>query len=349
MRLRRVVLLSLTNFFGGGEIFCLRLARLLQGRVDLSAIIHSTPLYPKLTQVIPTEMVASAEMANGVLKYQRAFGLLRRRIFRDSPSLILLNGQAEANLLPGLKLFPAASVIFRHTSLDLEPSWAKRALYRQNARLADGVVSLAPHIQKQHEPLIPRERNLLIPNWVDDTPAPERPRPGRVLRVAYAGRLVKEKGVLDLLEAAWKLPGVELTLYGDGPLLEPCQERYRNGNIRFAGFCQNLAQEYLQQDLFVLPSYSEAMPLSVLEALNAGVPCLLSDIPAHRTLSADGETALLFETGNVEGLREGLELMRDDIAERVRLGKAGREYVQSEFGEQAARSKYLELIEEFGR
>jgi glycosyltransferase involved in cell wall biosynthesis len=104
-------------------------------------------------------------------------------------------------------------------------------------------------------------------------------------RILYVGRLSYEKNIETLIKACGKLKDkcidYELLLIGDGPLKKSLKVLAKNSgvdNIKFLGFVpyNKIAGYYKSSSIFVLPSSSECSPLTILEAMAAGLPILVS-------------------------------------------------------------------------
>jgi glycosyltransferase involved in cell wall biosynthesis len=98
--------------------------------------------------------------------------------------------------------------------------------------------------------------------------------------VLYVGRLAREKGLLNLYEAARLVPDVRFVLVGDGPLRGLLERQFANVPSVFAGFLRGepLASAYASSDIFVFPSESETFGQVVLQAMASGVaPIVVRD------------------------------------------------------------------------
>ena len=95
-----------------------------------------------------------------------------------------------------------------------------------------------------------------------------------------------------------------LVVLGEGPLLSECQTITNDApNILFAGAVDNVDQYLYKSACYVSASLSEGLPNSVLEAFRAGLPAILSDIPAHRELEVLAPQAVhIFGVDNASGL-----------------------------------------------
>jgi glycosyltransferase involved in cell wall biosynthesis len=72
-----------------------------------------------------------------------------------------------------------------------------------------------------------------------------------------------------------------------------------------------------------MPSWWEGMPNSVLEAMSAGLPCILSDIPEHRNLCGPGAAAAFFDPASPAALADAIRSIGGDVGRRVAMSDAG--------------------------
>jgi glycosyltransferase involved in cell wall biosynthesis len=101
--------------------------------------------------------------------------------------------------------------------------------------------------------------------------------------------------------------------------------------VRFFGERRDVPEILAAGHVFVLASRWEGLPLTVLEAMRAGLPVVAADVGGVREAVVHGETGLLFPRGDAGALRRCLELLIASPAERVRLGAAGRARWEKEF------------------
>jgi len=121
--------------------------------------------------------------------------------------------------------------------------------------------------------------------------------------VVFTGRLIKAKGLLELLEA-WPLllrevPRAHLVLVGDGTDREALRARARAlgvaERVHLAGWVEDVVPFLWAADAFALPSHTEGMPNGLLEAMATGLPCVATSVAAVPDVLRDGgEPALWF-------------------------------------------------------
>ncbi|WP_144523653.1 teichuronic acid biosynthesis protein TuaC [Bacillus pumilus] len=124
--------------------------------------------------------------------------------------------------------------------------------------------------------------------------------------VVFVGRLVKEKGLLELADAVSSIDGVKAVFVGKGPLAKELKER-AGASILLPGQVPNdQVKDYLiAADLFALPSYSEGMPTVVLEALALKVPVIATRVGGLPTLFSSYQH-LLVDPHSVNQLKEAI-------------------------------------------
>ncbi|WP_119065818.1 glycosyltransferase family 4 protein [Aggregatilinea lenta] len=177
---------------------------------------------------------------------------------------------------------------------------------------------------------VPAGRVTIIPNYMlTDVFAPTRTSYSGYRKILYVGRLQAEKNLPGLFEAARGLD-VELTLIGRGVQADELKALAESYALT-VNFVENVPNEQLpgwmnEADLFVLLSFSEGHPKSLLEAMSCGTPVLGADSPGIRDLIRHRETGYLCGT-EPEAIRAALLDVLGDVALRERMGRGARQYV----------------------
>jgi glycosyltransferase involved in cell wall biosynthesis len=194
------------------------------------------------------------------------------------------------------------------------------------------------------------DRTVVIPNAVDVARAPRSQPAGRERPlIVSVGRLKAPKDFPTLVRALGKLtPGsFDALIVGDGPdrgrLEEQIDELGLSDSVHLAGERLDVPELLAAADVFVLSSRSEGMPVSVLEAMAAGLPIVASRVGGVPEQIADGETGLLVEPRDADELAAALTRLTQDADLRIRLGAAARTRAEQAFDLEPFRRAHVEL------
>ena len=201
---------------------------------------------------------------------------------------------------------------------------------RWTLQLPELVVVLASVELAAYRQFVPRQAVLKVPNGIDCRPFARVPtvrsRSDYPLRLVYIGRLAREKGLYELLQAL-RLAlhvGVDarLTVAGDGPEAEALK-RHASGlgiasRVSFAGpvFGEQKVRLLGTADVAALPSYAEGLPYALLEAMAAGIPVLATPVGAIPDVATDGMHGYLVRPRDTTAIAEAIARF---AADRERL------------------------------
>lgn len=160
-------------------------------------------------------------------------------------------------------------------------------------------------------------------------------------KLLYVGRLAAGKGLPMLFESLVALksshPNCRLTVVGDGPdrgnLEALVDELALRDRVTFVGYqSQSDVRKYLRQvDIFILPSFSEGVPVVLMEAMAAGVPVIATRVGGIGELVDEGVNGYLAIPGDSQSLTQHLDTLLSDPQRRAEFGANGREKVAQEF------------------
>jgi glycosyltransferase involved in cell wall biosynthesis len=195
------------------------------------------------------------------------------------------------------------------------------------------------------------ERQLVhVPNFVDFARIEPSSRTGGYF--LYAGRLSREKGVDTLLRAVSRRPELALRVVGDGGETLRLKEEYGHlEHVRFLGWRDRdqLAELFAGAIAVVLPSeWYENFPLVILEAYAHGKPVVASRLGALPENVREGETGLLFDPGDAEGLEARLTELAGSTNRALDMGRNGRAWVERDFGPDSHLERLEKLYAEVG-
>jgi len=244
---------------------------------------------------------------------------------------------------------------------DLQPRY--RQLARLTDSLAHGIVvnceAMRVHMIED-EGARPELLHVCL-NWIDIQHyrpfPPLRPAPvaDASLVIAVVCALRPEKGLLTLIDAFAEVraaaPGLKLLLVGDGPMLPALEERAREHGLGPQCVFQpgvGDVREWLREiDIFVLPSLSEALSNSLLEAMASGCTVVASRVGGNPELVLDGKTGLLFTPGDAEDLARQLRSLIGSESLRKHLRDSGLAFVRENFNRDASVQRIQELYRSF--
>ncbi len=177
---------------------------------------------------------------------------------------------------------------------------------------------------------------ISIWNGIPDHPARARLDRDGDLSCTMVARFTDFKDHALLLRAFSEISGeTRLLLVGDGGTLASVKKLAEQLGIRerveFAGARSDVPELLAQTDVFVLASKQETLPISILEAMRAGLPVIASDVGGISEEVIDGETGLLVPPGSVEALSGALKLLLSDKRLRRCMGRAGRKRFEKLF------------------
>jgi len=149
----------------------------------------------------------------------------------------------------------------------------------------------------------------VIPNFIDKKhilKSKKEIRQSKSLNLIYVGRLTKTKGFHDLITVMKQLDNnFKLTVIGEGPLED---EAKKLSNIKLIGKVPNekIFDYHDQNHIFILPSYTEVFPLTILEAMSRGLAILTTKIPGIDEIIRNRQNGFLFSPGDVDKLKQFL-------------------------------------------
>ena len=177
-------------------------------------------------------------------------------------------------------------------------------------------------------------------------------------RYVFVGRIVGDKGINELVEAFVRLnkefPATQLTLVGkyeanldpirpetlkliaDNPCIDACGPKYGD----------NLLVEYMKSDCFVMPSYREGFPNTVMEAGAMGLPSVVTDINGSREIIIHGENGLIVPSKDANALYDAMKCILIDKSVREIMASNARHLINSRFEKNFVQDCLMSYYEE---
>ncbi|UCF05946.1 MAG: glycosyltransferase [bacterium] len=287
---------------------------------------------------------------------------------RLEPAILHMNlpGPFDAQFSLAAPLARCAGVrrIVTTEHLAMVPTFTKARLLKSfGTRWVDRVITVSEdnrtHLTDIHR--VPRGKIRVVHNGIPDPgevpPAGLREQlsldPGVHVLIVVAA-LCERKGHPTLFEAMTQLPAhVHLVAVGEGE----AGNEYRRvaaalglaGRVHFLGQRNDVPALLAEADMLVVPSLIEATPYVIIEAMAAGLPVVASRIYGIPELVSDGVSGMLVSPGDPDKLACALSVLLDDAGACARMGAAGRQRFERDFGIENSVSRtvavYGELID----
>ncbi len=277
---------------------------------------------------------------------------LRHLLHAEQPAILHTHGW-DADIIGwmasrGMKI---RQVVHIHVMLDWLKSkrikhrvrrWLTRLIFRDQNVFP---VAVSAAVQRYWAKYLPMDEKTIriIRNGIDVErfqPAVHAiPHSSEVPIIGVAARLSPMKGIEYLLDALGILNhhGIKfkLKVAGEGNYRTVLEQRARDAGITqqicFLGYVENMPAFYQSIDLFVLPSFTEGFPLSVLEAMATGIPVVASAVGGIPEILRDEIDGFLFPSGDTVALSVAIQRMIGDKDLRQRMAQNARQRIENEF------------------
>jgi glycosyltransferase involved in cell wall biosynthesis len=353
----RILLLVTLAEVGGAQSYVAGLLPGLLGGFDVVVAAHGDGPLREAAQAAGARFVPLRHVRRPIHPARDLLGLLELVVLmrRAAPDIVHANS-SKAGVL-GRLAAAAAGVPIRiftvHGWAFAASSGLASVLYRWADRAMAPLTTLTICVAERERAsgIAARtciaERTVVIPNAVDVVAVPQARHDGGPPLVVAVGRLAEPKDALTLVRALAAVPGRAFTalLVGDGPDRPTVETEVRrlglHDSVALAGTRHDVPELLARADVFALSSRSEGAPLSILEAMAAGLPVVSSRVGGVPELVADGETGLLVPPGDPAAMAAALGRLVADAGLRRRLGAAGRERAQRCFDVRRQRRAHL--------
>lgn len=216
---------------------------------------------------------------------------------------------------------------------------SKKWKYRISRTLeeVDAVICLSGNWKKSILKIAPAANVQVITNGVNLPELFEKDS-SIFVRLTFLGHIVEKKGIFDLLKIIKRLINngfnVKLIIGGIGDIGRLNIELNQlsiSDNVEFLGWLSEQDRDALlrQTDIFVLPSYAEAMPMSILEAMAFSIPVVSTLVGGIPELVSEGESGFLIKPGDLDDMYRKITYLIEDEDLRRELGRKGRELIRT--------------------
>lgn len=358
-----VLLVITKGEIGGAQTHVLELCRALHRQVVFSAVIGTAPgsfLQQALQDMgVRTTCLPALRNALNPLQLLASVRALLAHLDTQAPDLIHAHSAVAGVVARLAGKWRRIPVVYTVHGFGFKPQ--APAPVRLNAWLAEAVlaawttrmVCVSSH-EKTLAARLPMDpaRVSVIPNALGDVDWRCRHDDDAPASLVMVARMAPPKRHDLLLQALARMaadgqqPGVQLL--GDGPLRPVLQQQAAAlglSHVHFCGDVHNVAEQLAGHPVFVLMSDHEGLPMSLIEAMRAGMAIVASRLPGVEELLVDGESALLVANDPAE-LSQCLQRLLQDAPLRRRLGQAARQRYERHHTPEAMAARVLEVYEE---
>jgi glycosyltransferase involved in cell wall biosynthesis len=356
----RILLVITLGEVGGAQAYVATLLPPLTEDFDVTVAAHGGEFLREVAATAGARFVPLRHVRRAINPWRDLAGFAELvRLFRREQPEIVHASSSKAGVLARLAAV-AAGVPIRIFTVH---GWAFAAysglpstIYRAADRVASGLTTMTICVSEHERAMGLRagtcrsDRTVVIPNAVDVAAAPRARHERRPPRLITVGRLKAPKDFPTLVRAVGALPPAafdELLVVGDGPDRGPLAGEVSSlgldGRIRLLGERADVPALLADADVFVLSSRSEGLPVSVIEAMAAGLPVVASAVGGLHELVVDGETGLLVRPGDPEALADALGHLLADPDYCRQLGDAGRARAETRFDLAPFRRAHVDL------
>jgi glycosyltransferase involved in cell wall biosynthesis len=225
-----------------------------------------------------------------------------------------------------------------------------KALERLGGMLGTGVITVC---RDEHETgsmsgLIAQNKLFCVYNGIPDSSIRAKAADDS-LTVVMVARFHKQKDHATLLRALSRLRGHpwRLKLVGSGPLLEATRQLASSlgvaQRVEFLGECKNTTEILSQSSIFVLSTFYEAFPISILEAMRTGLPIVATKVGGIPEAVSDGLNGFLVPPSRDDLMAESLKRLFLNVSLREQMGRNGREQFLQRFTDEQMILRTLEV------
>ncbi len=356
----RVLYIITRAEYGGGQVHVLDLMRGLRDRMEVAlatgedgylmceARALGVPAFVVPNLVHP---VRPAQDARAVREMLALIDAVRPDLVHAHTSKAGIVGRVAARVRGVPSVFTAHTWAFAEGM-----SWKRRALGVGAEKVAATITARIINVSAANRRLAlryriaPARKMVVIQNGIADVPARARPDHGAEPRIVMVARFAdqKDQALLVRAFAALGVPA-RLQFIGDGPTRPQVEAEARrlgvSGRVDFLGARGDVADVLARAHVFALATNWEGFPLTILEAMRAGLPVVTTDVGGCAEAVVDDVTGFVVPHGNEVALRDRLQRLLIDAPLRARFGLAGRRRYERHFTRDVMLRRTLRVYE----
>jgi glycosyltransferase involved in cell wall biosynthesis len=231
----------------------------------------------------------------------------------------------------------------------------KNVFYVYSCYMVDQNIGVAKHVAESIKrfPFINPKKIIAIPNSVPLLKNGEMELHTLPV-IIFTGRLVPEKGIWTLIKALEKIkPEFKCMILGKGTeekrIIAYLSGKKLQDKIRLVGFQKDCYPYLKQADIFIsLSKHTEGLPLSLLEAMNMGCACLVSNIPGHSDIISNNKNGILVNANNQPEIVNSIIRLLENVETRRALGRCAKKTIAAKYSDAIVFPTYLSIFQDLG-
>lgn len=341
---------------GGTEKAIANITHLLKEYFDITIYSLSSednvPVFFTIDKNIPIRNFNLSDIpvdAIGKLKwFSKYVRTIKPRIKDDNPDFIIGFGHNISSFLPLIRVNKSIKIFAaEHIDYDTIPKVSK-VLVNSFYKKLDGIIALSSHAKQKLNHL--NSNIQVIPNSIAIKKNYEEEN--KANRIIMVGRLSPEKAYERIVPIAHflkdKYSDWQIDIFGDGPEKEKLTslfDKEKLNNITLHGAVKDINVEFDKSKIFIMTSYTEAMPMVILEAKSHGLPVIAYENEGTQLLINNKNDGFLIKNDNVNEFIEKLSLMLENQNDlRGFFGENAIENI-AEYSEKEVVKKWLNLLQ----
>lgn len=224
---------------------------------------------------------------------------------------------------------------------------SEKKIFKYILSKANKAIVLSEGLRFNMELFLPKNKVEVVPNFVDSSVILSKSeinnKDFKDVRLLYLSNLMTEKGIFELLESLLNLQkkGIYLQteIFGeiDTNLIKRINQYLMKleNHVKYLGVASNKEKRkaYFRNNVFILPSYNEGVPLSILEAMGTGNMIITTNLIGLQGILKDGENCMIVDKKNSKDLEHKLEIIYKNIREYKIIGMLNYNKVIKEYSE----------------
>lgn len=324
--MKNVLVVSSSNIYGGGEKFISNVFIPLENNYNIFYAVKNEVLYSycnKKNRILLSDV------------RRKSIKSINQYVKDNDICTVVFNGNSALSPFINCKF----KIAFKHSSWRSIDTYFNGFLHFFVINISYFFCDKIIAVSKSIKPLfLWKYKTVIIYNGIDIDYFISNKIINKVPRLIFTGRIHYQKGVFELYEVLKKLSlnhEFNMIFVGDGPSLNELRSKTKEDKleeiIQFSGFSNNVRNELLNSDIFILPSYNEACSLSLLEAMSSELAVVVSNKGGSKEIVHHGINGLIIDPYNESDLYKNISSLIIDPTYRKQLGSKARETIIKNF------------------